>query len=233
MGDWIELATAHGPARGWLARPERPSRGGVVVLQEIFGVNPHIRAVADRYAQAGYSALAPALFDVLRPGVELGYDDAGFVRGRELVSELGVDAAIDIVSSAARWLREAGHRVAVVGFCWGGSLAFLANTRLGLPAVSYYGARTVPFLGESLRAPMLFHFGAEDPGIPAQDIDAHRSRQPAATVHVYAAGHGFNRDVDPAHYHAASAHLAHRRTLEFLARVLAPAPRADHEGPPP
>lgn len=233
MGEWISLATPREPVRGWLAHPLRPARGGIVVLQEIFGVNPHIRTVTDRYAQAGFTALAPALFDVLQPQVELGYDDAGFSRGRELVSELGFDGALGIVSAAARWLREAGHPVGAVGFCWGGSVAFLANTRLGLPAVSYYGARTVPFLGEPLRAPMLFHFGSEDSSIPAQDIDAHRRHQPEAIVHVHAAGHGFNRDVDPAHYDAASARLAHRRTLDFLARTLAPMPHADSGSPPP
>ena len=152
MGSWIQLDTAAGPVRAWLARPDKSPRGAVIVLQEIFGVNPHIRAVTDRYAEHGFVAMAPALFDPVQPDVELGYGDAGFTRGRELVSELGVDRALQVVSAAARWLRESNHHPGVVGFCWGGSMAFLANTRLGLPAVSYYGARTMPFIAETARA---------------------------------------------------------------------------------
>lgn len=218
MGQWTPLETAAGPVRAWLARPEKPARGAVVVLQEIFGVNAHIRAVAQRFADAGLVAMAPALFDPVQPDTELAYDEAGFARGRDFAASLGFERALDVVTAAARWLHESGHRPGVVGFCWGGSVAFLANTRLRLPAVSYYGARTVPFLGEELHAPMLFHFGGHDPGIPAEDIQRHRELQPDATLHVYAeAGHGFNRDPDPRHYHAESAALAWQRTLAFLA----------------
>ena len=218
MGEWIQLDTAAGPVRAWLARPGKPQRGAVIVLQEIFGVNAHMRAVADGFADAGFVAMAPALFDPLQPDVELGYDDAGFARGRELVGELGADRVLQIVAAAARWLREANHRPGVVGYCWGGSMAFLANTRLGLPAVSYYGARTMPFIAEAARAPLLFHFGGHDRSTPPEDIERHRELQPQADVFVYpAAGHSFNRDVDPGHYHAESAALARQRTLAFLA----------------
>jgi carboxymethylenebutenolidase len=222
MGEWRELATPQGPVRAWHARPEQPARGGVVVLQEIFGVNPHIREVTERFAREGFSALAPALFDVLRPQVELGYDDAGITRGRELVSELGFDSAVAIAGAAARWLREAGHRVGVVGFCWGGSVAFLCNTRLGLPAVGYYGARSLPFLGEQgneghERAPLMFHFGGRDASIPPEDVAMHREKQPHATIHVYPeAGHAFNRDVDPRVHDPDAAALAWRRTIDFF-----------------
>ena len=219
MGEWIQLDTAAGPARAWFANPGKPVRGAVVVLQEIFGVNAHIRAVTDGFAHAGFAALAPALFDPVQPGVELGYGESGVARGRELAAELGFEQAVQVASAAASRLREAGHHPGVVGYCWGGSVAFLANTRLGLPSVSYYGARTVPFLSESARAPMLFHFGGRDASTPPEDVARHRELQPAATIHVYPeAGHAFNRDVDPAHFHAASAALARSRTLEFLAR---------------
>lgn len=217
MGEWIHLDTAAGPVRAWCARPDAPAHGAVIVLQEIFGVNPHIRSVADGFARDGFIAIAPALFDPVQPDVELGYGEDGFARGRELATQLGFERALQVVEATARRLRESGHRPGVVGYCWGGSLAFLADTRLGLPAVSYYGARTVPFLGETLRAPMLFHFGGEDRSTPAEDIAAHRTRQPGAQVFVYAGtGHAFNRDVDPSHYHAASAALAKQRTLAFL-----------------
>jgi carboxymethylenebutenolidase len=137
------------------------------------------------------------------------------------VGELGTDRAVDIVRQAAELLRREGLKVGVVGFCWGGSVALLANTRLGLPGVAYYGARSRPHLGEALRAPMLFHFGQDDESTPPDYVQAHRDAWPAAEVHVYpGAGHAFNRDVDPRHFHAASAALARRRTLAFFESAL-------------
>lgn len=218
MGDWIQLDTAAGPVRAWRASPRAPARGAVVVLQEIFGVNPHIRSVADGFADEGYLALAPALFDPVEAGVELGYDQAGTERGVALRNAVGFERAVQVVDAAATLLHRGGLRVAVVGYCWGGSVAFLANTRLGLPAVSYYGARSTPFLDEAARAPMMFHFGADDASIPAEAIALHRERQPSAQVHVYAgAGHAFNRQTDPAHHDPGNAALARTRTLAFLA----------------
>lgn len=221
MSHWIDLNTPHGPVRAWRADPTGPSRGAVVVVQEIFGMNPHIRSVAEQLATAGFVALAPALFDVVEAGVELGYGEAEAVRGTDLRNRVGFDRAVDVVEAAANLLQSEGLRTGVVGFCWGGSVAFLANTRLGLPAVSYYGARTMPFLDEAARAPLMFHFGARDKSIPPADIELHRMKQPAAKIHVYEdAGHAFNRDVDNAHYDAASATLAWQRTLDFLAENL-------------
>lgn len=217
MGRDIAIDTPHGLAGGWLADPQGAPRGALVVVQEIFGVNAHMRSVAERFAAHGYRALAPALFDPVLADVELDYDDAGFAEGRRLASELGFDRAIGVVGAAAKRLQADGLKVGVVGYCWGGSVAFLANTRLGLPAVSYYGARTMPVLAEPLRAPMLFHFGALDASTPAQDIEAHRAAHPDAQIHVYAeAGHAFNRDVDPRHFHAESAEQALRRSLAFF-----------------
>ena len=135
MGDWIELDTRRGPVRGWHAAPDGEATGGLVVIQEIFGVNGHIRDVADRFAREGFEVIAPSLFDPVERGVELGYDEAGIARGRELVGALGMEAAVDIVDAAAAGLREHHPKVGAVGFCWGGSVALLANTRLGLPAI--------------------------------------------------------------------------------------------------
>ncbi|NLA68671.1 MAG: dienelactone hydrolase family protein [Gammaproteobacteria bacterium] len=230
MGTRVTLEVpAIGQVGGWLARPEAAPRGGLVVVQEIFGLNAHMRAVTSRYARDGMLALAPALFDPVERDVELGYDEAGFEGGRALASALGFERALAIVEAAAEQLRtllaeEAPGRragVGVVGFCWGGTVAFLAATRLGLPAVSYYGARTVPFLDEEPRAPVMFHFGARDHSIPDSDVQAHRRALPGADIHVYDAGHGFNRDVDPRHHDEASARLAHARTLDFLQSALA------------
>ena len=219
MSEWIPLTTPVGPVRGWLARPERPPHGAVVVIQEIFGVNAHIRRVTDQFAQAGFTALAPALFDALRPEVELGYDEGGIAKGRELVAELGFEQALQIVSTASRWLRESGHRVAAVGFCWGGTVAMLANTRQGLTSVTYYGGRSVPFLGEPARAPMLFHFGERDPLIPPEDVQKHRIHHPDASIHSYPAGHGFNCD-ERHDYAPDAAALAWQRTTAFLTEHL-------------
>jgi len=217
----IAIRTAHGEIGAWRADPAGPSRGGLVVVQEIFGVNAHMRDVVDRYAADGYTAIAPAMYDPVERQVELAYDDAGFARGRELAAALGFERAVAVVDATAQLLRDEGLAVAVVGFCWGGSVALLANTRLGLPASSYYGARSLPFLDEHLRAPMQFHFGAHDPSIPPADIARHRTRHPGAELHVYAdAGHGFNRDVDLRHYVPGAARLAHQRTLAFLRRAL-------------
>ncbi|GAB3353157.1 dienelactone hydrolase family protein [Lysobacter tyrosinilyticus] len=221
MSRWIDLNTPHGPVRAWRADPIGPSRGAVVVLQEIFGVNPHIRSVIERLATEGFVALAPCLFDPVEPGVELGYSEAETQRGVDLRTRVGFDRAVDVVEAATDLLQDEGLRTGVIGFCWGGSVSFLANTRLGLPAVSYYGARSVPFLDEAARAPLMFHFGARDKSIPPGDIELHRNKQPHARIFVYEdADHAFNRDVDNAHYHEPSAKLAWQRTLDFLAENL-------------
>ena len=221
MGRDIAIDTPAGKVDAWRADPEGAPLGALVVVQEIFGVNPHVRSVADRFAAKGYIAVAPALFDPAERNVELGYDDAGMRRGIELRAEVGTDRAVAIVGAAAKLLQDEGHRVGVVGYCWGGTLAFLANTRFGLPAVAYYGGRVVDFLGEPLRAPMLFHFGADDAGIPPEAIAKIHLAHPQAPVHVYpGAGHAFNRDIDSTHYHADSAALALRRTLDFFAAAL-------------
>ena len=228
MGQWIPLDTPAGRVAAWLAEPAGAARGGLVVVQEIFGANAHIRAVAEGYAADGYVVLAPAFFDPVEPGVELGYDQAGTARGRELVAQLGLDAALQIVAAAAAWLqaRLAGRgeptAVGTVGYCWGGTVALLSALRLGLPSVSYYGARDLPFLEDPAlttapRAPVMFHFGEHDASIPPSAVEAHRRALPAMAVHTYPAGHAFNRDVDPDAYGKGSATLARARSLAFFA----------------
>ncbi len=219
MNHWTDLETPHGPIRAWRSEPAGPSRGAVVVVQEIFGVNPHIRDVTDRLAAAGFVALAPALFDPVERDIELAYDAAGIARGLALTRALGIDRAVELVDAAAAQLKGEGLRTGAVGFCWGGSIALLANTRLGLPAVSYYGGRNMQFLDEPLRAPMMFHFGSRDRSISADDVEQHRLHYPTAAVHVYPAGHGFNcqpRDD----YEPASAALAWERSTGFLEETL-------------
>lgn len=220
MGERIQLNTAGMHCIGaYLAKPTGKPQGGIVVVQEIFGVNAHIRSVADGYALAGYTAIAPAFFDHAETGVELGYDAAGMARGRTLVGEVSFDTALEDVASAAQSIASSG-KIGVVGYCWGGTVALLAATRLGLPAVSYYGGRNVNFLDEQPKAPVQFHFGERDTSIPAEAVQRHRVAYPQRDIYTYPAGHAFNRDIDPTHYDAASAELARTRALAFFAKHL-------------
>ena len=215
----ISLSTRHGRISGWQAKPHVSPKGAVILVQEIFGVNSHIRQVADRFAHYGYVTIAPALFDLVHPGTELAYDEAGVARGREIATELGFGGALDGIR-AAYDLLEAEYKVATVGFCWGGSVAFLANTRMGIPSVSYYGSRTVPFLKERPKAPLMLHFGENDPLIPPEDVAAHREALTSAEIHVWpGAGHGFNCDQRPDHVPEV-AQQAMTRTLGFLQKNL-------------
>jgi carboxymethylenebutenolidase len=219
MGETLQMNSAGMQCIGaYRAMPAGEPRGGIVVAQEIFGVNAHIRSVVDRFAAHGYVAIAPAFFDHLESGVELDYDAEGIARGRALIDELGIDRAVADVGSAADAIRSAG-RIGVVGYCWGGTVALLAAIRLGLPAVSYYGARNVNYLHEAPTAPLLFHFGEQDRSIPAEAVQRHREALPGAEIHVYPAGHGFNCELRK-DYDAASAKLAFERTLDFFARTL-------------
>ena len=206
--------------RGYRAVPPGRPKGGIVVLHEIFGLNAHIREVCEGYARLGYLAIAPALFDRAQRGVELAYGPDDIEQGRLLRaaiawndSLLDVQAAID---GAA-----AGGSVGVIGYCWGGTLAFLAATRLEhvACAVSYYGGQTVPFAAEKLRVPMLMHFGDYDPRIPEADIEAVLRHNPQIEVHRHPADHGFNCDHRK-EFHAPSAERALAQTLEFLNRAL-------------
>jgi carboxymethylenebutenolidase len=220
MGTSINLNTSGMQCIGaYLAAAAGKAKGGIVVVQEIFGVNAHMRSVADRFAALGYTAIAPAFFDHVESNVELDYGADGFARGRILAGEVGLDRAVADVASAAQSIASAG-RIGVVGYCWGGTVALLAAIRLGLPAVSYYGARNVNFLHEKLKAPVQFHFGERDTSIPPQAVQRHRDAYPEMETYTYPAEHAFNREVDPAHYDAGSATLAHERTLAFFERNL-------------
>lgn len=221
MGQHIQLNTSRLHCIGaYLAKAPGTPKGGLVVVQEIFGVNAHIRDVVDRYAALGYTAIAPAFFDHVESGVELGYGEAGYARGRELVGEIGFDLALDDVASAAEAISSAG-KIGCVGYCWGGTVALLAAIRLGLPAVSYYGGRNTAFLDQPPKAPVQFHFGERDASIPPEAIAKHRAALPDAEIYVYPAGHAFNRDIDPKAYDEPSAKLALERALTFFDRHLA------------
>jgi len=203
----------------YLARPATAPRAGVVVVQEIFGVNRHIRAVVDQYAAAGLLAIAPALFDRVGRGIELGYTPEEAQTGRGTMLQIPPAKALLDVAAAAAVVRHAG-RVGVAGYCWGGTLAWLAAaTQPFNAAVCYYGTRIADNLGQLPQCPTLLHFGERDDHIPPADVERIRSAFPQGEFHVYAAGHGFNC-TERASYDAAAAALAWQRTQAFLGRHL-------------
>ncbi|MBS0439641.1 MAG: dienelactone hydrolase family protein [Proteobacteria bacterium] len=221
MGERIKLNTAGMHCIGaYLAKPGGRPKGGIVVVQEIFGVNAHIRSVADGYAAHGYTAIAPAFFDFAENDVELAYDKSGIERGKALALEVGMDRAVEAVASAMESIASSG-KCGVVGYCWGGTVALRAAQVLTLPASSYYGARNVGFLDQPLKAPAIFHFGADDPSIPPEAIAKQRAAWPDAPIYIYEhCGHAFNRDADANAYNAAAAKLALERTLTLFAKHL-------------
>ncbi len=217
MGKTIELSAADGHTFAtYRADPSGKPRGAIVVVQEIFGVNGHMRRVTDGFAADGYAALSPALFDRTKRGVELGYDPAAIAAGRELRNAVGDDGPCADIQATIDLAAQAG-KVAVIGYCWGGTLAYLAATRLkGLScAVGYYGGGIAAAASEKTRVPVMLHFGDADQSIPLSDVDKVRAAHPEITIHVYKAGHGFNCD-ERGSYDAASAKVARERTLGFL-----------------
>ena len=223
MGESIRLRAEDGHEfDAFRADPSGTRRGAVVVVQEIFGVNAHIREVCAGFAQAGYAAVAPALFDRLRRGVELGYDEAGMTAGRALVADLGWDAPMREIWASAKALRADG-KVGVVGYCWGGSVAWLAGCRLDVGCVAvYYGRHIVEFLDEKPRCPAILHFGQDDPLIPRETVDKVAAAHPTVPLFRYeSAGHGFNCTHRP-DYRPEDAALALERTLALFAQTLQP-----------
>ena len=217
MTQTIELTAADGHRfNAYLAEPAARPRGALVVVQEIFGVNSHMRSVADGYAADGYLAIAPALFDRIERGIELGYADSDVQRGVALKSATGTEDPLRDIAAAIARVAPAG-RVGIVGYCWGGLLSWLAACTLdGLSAsVPYYGGGVPGQAALHPRCPVLAHFGARDSHIPLDTVEAFRAAQPGVAIHLYAAQHGFNCD-QRASYDPPSAALARERTLAFL-----------------
>ena len=219
MGNMIELVAADGVrVSAYRAEPQGSPRGGLVVAQEIFGVNSHIRAVCDGFAADGYLVVAPALFDRVRPGVDLGYTPDAIAIGRELKDGSTIDLALADVAAAQALAAGAG-KTGIVGYCWGGYVAWMAAARVpGFAcAVAYYGGGMIEAIGEQPRCPVLMHFGEQDQGIPVAGVERLRAAHPAQQVFLYAANHGFNCDQRGSH-DATAAALARQRTLEFFRR---------------
>lgn len=220
MGEFTRLMARDGHEfDAWLAPPPGMPRGAVLVLQEIFGVNTHIQAVADGFAEAGYVAIAPALFDRARRGVQMGYTADEVQLGRGYVLQIKEEELLRDMQACINVVKHAGP-VAAVGYCWGGSLAYLAACKLPVRcAVSYYGTRTVQLLEHKPRVPVQYHFGALDKTIPPESIEKIRVADPDGDYHIYDADHGFNCDHRAA-WNAAAASQARERTLAFIERNL-------------
>ncbi|MBZ0140628.1 MAG: dienelactone hydrolase family protein [Pseudorhodoplanes sp.] len=221
MGRQLSLTASDGHSLGaYRADPAGAPKGAVVVAQEIFGVNTHIRNVCERLAAQGYVAIAPALFDRFVRDFESGYSPDDVANARKHLAHLDWDAMMRDVAAAQDAAKESGP-VGVIGFCMGGTVAFLSATRLSgvAAAVAFYGGQIIRFAEEKPKCPVQMHFGEKDDHIPMRDVDAICRKQPQAQVHTYPAGHGFYCD-ERASFHAASANEAWNRTLAFLSANL-------------
>jgi carboxymethylenebutenolidase len=234
MSETVKLTAKDGVELDcYVARPEGDPIGGLVVIQEIFGVNQHIRSVADGYAKDGFLVAAPALFDRFEKGVELGYTPEGWKKAMELMNQevaflqgaIQVDkgGALRDIAAALDYVKaETGGKVGTVGYCLGGLLSWLSACWLDVDAaVGYYAGGIGNYAAETPKAPVMLHFGKNDTHIAAEQVEKVEAAHPEVEIFRYDAGHAFNRDVDPSSYDAESAKLARERSVEFLKKNLA------------
>lgn len=224
MSDWIKLKAEDGhELSAYVARPKGEAIGALVLVQEIYGINAHIRGVADGYAKDGFMVIAPAIFDRFERGLELKYDGADQKRAMELYPKLKPEPTLLDVAAAYGAAKEAGKGIGVIGYCYGGLTSWLVATRgenykmQPSCCVGYYAGGIGSVAKEEPSCPVMLHFGAKDDHIGKDQIEAVRAAHPEVEIFVYeGAGHAFNRDVDTAHYNAAAAKLARERSLAFL-----------------
>jgi carboxymethylenebutenolidase len=222
MGQNVTLTSADGFELGaYRADPDGAPKGAVVIIQEIFGVNSHIREVCDGYAADGYVAIAPALFDRVEKGMELGYDPESQETGKSTRGQLNWDDSLADTQAAAEAVRDVG-KVAIIGYCFGGSIAWLAATRGNFDAsVSYYGGNAADFADEVPKCPIICHIGTEDRGIGSEKVEKIKAARPEVPVYMYeGAGHGFNCDQRGS-YHEEASKAARQRSLDLLAEHIA------------
>jgi carboxymethylenebutenolidase len=221
MGEFTTIMARDGHEfQTYLAAPTGRPRGAIVVLQEIFGVNSHIRSVTDSFASEGYTAIAPSLFDRIRRGIQLGYGPEDRQEGVGYVQQLKIADTLKDVGAAIAVVKNSG-RVGVVGYCWGGRLAYLAARDLSVGcAVVYYG-KVVDLLDKTPKRPVMYHFGTLDKSIPVSDVEKIKAAHPESVLYLYeGAEHGFNCDQRSS-YNPEAAALARQRTLGFFARYVA------------
>lgn len=203
----------------WIEPAQGTRKGGVVILQEIFGVTEQLKGVAARYAAQGYEVAIPALFDRHERGAVIPFDQGP--RGRDMMLAADLGQTMMDIDAAVQALAAQGGKVGVIGFCWGGGLALHAAQVLDVGcAVSFYGTRLTQYLDQPQKAPILAHFGSHDDHVPPEMRDAAQAHMPEMEVHLYDAGHAFANDARPS-YVAAASDSAHARTEAFLARHLA------------
>jgi carboxymethylenebutenolidase len=223
MGETVKIRSVDGhELDAYVAKPAGEPIAGLVVIQEIFGVNRHIRSIADGYAKDGFLAVAPALFDRVERGVELSYEGDDAKKAMALLQKTDVDNALaDVDAALAYAAKETGKKVGVIGYCFGGLLAWLSATRLHpTAAVGYYAGRIGNYAAETPKVPVQLHFGKLDTHIPAEQVEAVHAAHPEVEIHWYeGAGHGFNCDMR-ASYNPQAAALARGRALEFLKKNL-------------
>ena len=218
MSERVKLEASDGhELDAYVAHPEGGPIAGLVVVQEIFGVNRHIRSMADGYAKDGFLAVTPALFDRYERGLELGYEGEDMQKAMSLISRLNLDHALKDTAAALEYARrQTGKKSGVIGYCFGGTIAWLAAARLGVnTAVGYYGGQIAKFADEHPKAPIMLHFGKLDQHIPKESIDAVETANPEVPVFCYNADHGFNC-TDRASFDAQCAKLAFDRSVEFF-----------------
>ncbi len=222
MGERITLKAGDGHVLGaYVARPAGEPLAGLVVVQEIFGVNEHIRSVADSYANDGFLAVAPALFDRIERDVELGYEGADVQKAMTFIPKLDIDKAVlDLGAALDFAARTSGKKAGVIGYCLGGTLAWLTAARLHPgAAVGYYGGRIGNYANEQPSCPVMLHFGRKDTHIPAEEVEKVHAAHPEVEIHWYDAGHAFNATPRPS-YNPEAARLARERSLAFLKKFL-------------
>jgi len=218
MTEAVKLQASDGfELDAYLARPDGKPWGGLVVIQEIFGVNQHMRSVVDRFAHEGFLAIAPAIFDRVQRNVDLGFDGESMQKGMGFAQKLNIDDAMKDVDAALHYAaKETGKPAGVVGYCYGGTLAWLSATRLApAAAVGYYGGHIAKFAAETPKCPVMLHFGKLDDHIPEADVAKVHAAHPEVEIYWYATGHAFNNDMR-ASYNEEASREAMARTLAFL-----------------
>ena len=218
MGEMITLTAEDGHRlAAYRATPAGTPRGALVVVQEIFGVNSHIKKVTDGFAADGYVAIAPALFDRVERDFETGYAPADIERGRMVRGKLQIEDAVKDIAAAVTELQKTGLKVGVVGYCFGGTMAWLAATRIPgvAAAASFYGGGVADAAAEQPRCPVIFHFGETDASIPKDHWDRIKAQHAKIPMHIYPAGHGFSCD-ERGSFHEPSARQARQRTIDFF-----------------
>jgi carboxymethylenebutenolidase len=222
MNEWVKLKAADKfELSAYVARPQDSPIGGLVVLQEAFGVNAHIRSVADGFAHDGFLVVAPALFDRQQKNVELGYEGEDLKSGIAMAMKIDIKKALADIAAALEYAHAESHKkVQVIGYCLGGLLAWLTASHHEVEsAVGYYAGRIGNYADVNICAPVMLHFGRLDTHIPEPEVAKVQAAHPDVELYWYEAGHAFNNDLRPS-YQPEAARLARSRSLDFLKRHL-------------